>query len=209
MRLPSGASHLHWCWAHNRLCKDGAAQVLGCLTDGRGSSLLLLCLAIREMFSSLRCRCPPYNAECLDLPCDCASIKGIKCTNIPCRELATATEPVGTFSMEAAVTSVIRMRMQRKRASSIPTPWILAMHSKPAPSKSLTSDFTMVIHCISHGKAWSHVFAKCRSGPAVDVIPTMKTQNERICLFLNDGRAGYLRIEDAERLQVRSSFCYA
>ena len=43
---------------------------------------------------------------------------------------------------------------------------------------------------------------KCRSGPAVDVIPTMKTQNERICLFLNDGRAGYLRIEDAERLQV-------
>ena len=52
--------------------------------------------------------------------------------------------------------------------------------------------------------ASSHLFAQRRSGPAVDVIPTMKTQNERICLFLNDGRAGYLRIEDAERLQVRS-----
>ena len=36
----------------------------------------------------------------------------------------------------------------------------------------------------------------------MDVIPTMKTQNERICLFLDDGRAGFLRIEDAERLQV-------
>ena len=30
----------------------------------------------------------------------------------------------------------------------------------------------------------------------------MKSQNERICLFLDGGKAGYLRVEDAERLQV-------
>ena len=35
----------------------------------------------------------------------------------------------------------------------------------------------------------------------------MKTQNERICLFLDDGRAGFLRIEDAERLQVCLQDC--
>ena len=37
----------------------------------------------------------------------------------------------------------------------------------------------------------------------------MKTQNERICVFLNDGRAGFLRIEDAERLQVCTQLCDA
>ena len=48
----------------------------------------------------------------------------------------------------------------------------------------------------------------CRSAPAADVVPTFKCRSERICLLLppasaSDGpRAGYLRTEDAERLQV-------
>jgi hypothetical protein len=44
----------------------------------------------------------------------------------------------------------------------------------------------------------------CRSGPAADVVPTLKCCSERICLLLPDGRLGYLRTQDAERLQVRA-----
>jgi hypothetical protein len=37
----------------------------------------------------------------------------------------------------------------------------------------------------------------------VDVVPTFTTSNARMCLLLSNGRFGLLRIEDAERLQVR------
>jgi hypothetical protein len=37
----------------------------------------------------------------------------------------------------------------------------------------------------------------------VDVVPTFTTSNARLCLLLPDGRYGLLRMEDAERLQVR------
>jgi len=37
----------------------------------------------------------------------------------------------------------------------------------------------------------------------VDVVPTFTTSNARICLLLSNGRYGALRIEDAERLQVK------
>lgn len=45
-----------------------------------------------------------------------------------------------------------------------------------------------------------------RSGPAVDMVPTFKTGNMRICLLLKSGQLGVLRTEDAERLQV-GLFC--
>ena len=63
--------------------------------------------------------------------------------NVPCRELATAMELVGKSSMEAAATSVIRMRMQREKASSIPMPLISAMRSKLAPFLSLIPDLVV------------------------------------------------------------------
>lgn len=37
----------------------------------------------------------------------------------------------------------------------------------------------------------------------MDVVPTFKTRNERMCLLLPDGRLGYLLTRDAERLQAR------
>jgi hypothetical protein len=37
------------------------------------------------------------------------------------------------------------------------------------------------------------------------VVPTFTTSNARMCLLLSNGRFGLLRIEDAERLQVRSA----
>ncbi|BDA51428.1 probable BsuMI modification methylase subunit YdiP at N-terminal half [Coccomyxa sp. Obi] len=40
-----------------------------------------------------------------------------------------------------------------------------------------------------------------QSGPAVDMVPTFKTGNMRICLLLKSGQLGVLRTEDAERLQ--------
>lgn len=43
----------------------------------------------------------------------------------------------------------------------------------------------------------------CRSAAGVDVVPTFTTSNARMCLLLSNGRFGLLRIEDAERLQVR------
>jgi hypothetical protein len=42
-----------------------------------------------------------------------------------------------------------------------------------------------------------------RSAAGVDVVPTFTTSNARMCLLLSNGRFGLLRIEDAERLQVR------
>jgi hypothetical protein len=42
-----------------------------------------------------------------------------------------------------------------------------------------------------------------RSAAGVDVVPTFTTSNARICLLLSNGKYGALRIEDAERLQVR------
>ena len=42
----------------------------------------------------------------------------------------------------------------------------------------------------------------CRSGPAIDMVPTFKTGNALICLLLKGGQLGVLRTEDAERLQV-------
>ena len=36
----------------------------------------------------------------------------------------------------------------------------------------------------------------------MDLVPTFTTSNQRICLLLANGRMGFLRIEDAERLQV-------
>lgn len=39
--------------------------------------------------------------------------------------------------------------------------------------------------------------------PGVDIVPTFKTRNERMCLLLPDGRLGYLLTRDAERLQAR------
>ncbi len=42
----------------------------------------------------------------------------------------------------------------------------------------------------------------CRSASAVDLVPTFTTSNQRICLLLANGKMGFLRIEDAERLQV-------
>ena len=42
-----------------------------------------------------------------------------------------------------------------------------------------------------------------RSAPALDVVPTLKTANTRICLLLPAGDMGMLRIGDAERLQAR------
>jgi hypothetical protein len=38
----------------------------------------------------------------------------------------------------------------------------------------------------------------------VDLIPTLKTKNNRICVVTDDGRVGLLAIEDAERLQVHT-----
>lgn len=37
----------------------------------------------------------------------------------------------------------------------------------------------------------------------MDVVPTFTTSNARLCLLLPDGRYGLLRMEDAERLQVK------
>ena len=42
-----------------------------------------------------------------------------------------------------------------------------------------------------------------RSGPGLDMVPTFKTGNGRICLLLKSGQLGALRTEDAERLQVQ------
>ena len=44
----------------------------------------------------------------------------------------------------------------------------------------------------------------CRSGPAIDMTPTLKTRNTRICILLGqkDQRMGMLTLHDAERLQV-------
>ena len=42
-----------------------------------------------------------------------------------------------------------------------------------------------------------------RSAPGVDIVPTFTTNNDRMCLVLRSGQLGLLRIEDAERLQVR------
>ncbi len=39
----------------------------------------------------------------------------------------------------------------------------------------------------------------------MDVVPTFKTGNGRICLLLKTGQLGALRTEDAERLQVQHS----
>lgn len=36
----------------------------------------------------------------------------------------------------------------------------------------------------------------------MDLVPTFTTSNQRICLLLANGKMGFLRIEDAERLQV-------
>lgn len=44
-----------------------------------------------------------------------------------------------------------------------------------------------------------------RSAAGVDVVPTFTTSNARMCLLLSNGRFGLLRIEDAERLQVRKT----
>lgn len=46
--------------------------------------------------------------------------------------------------------------------------------------------------------------SNARSPPAVELVPTFTTGNRRICLLLATGEMGKLRIEDAERLQVRS-----
>jgi hypothetical protein len=48
--------------------------------------------------------------------------------------------------------------------------------------------------------------AACRSAAGVDVVPTFTTSNARMCLLLSNGRFGLLRIEDAERLQVRAAW---
>jgi len=52
-----------------------------------------------------------------------------------------------------------------------------------------------------------HSFAldlgNARSAPGVDVVPTFTTHNDRICLLLGSKKMGMLRIQDAERLQVR------
>ena len=39
----------------------------------------------------------------------------------------------------------------------------------------------------------------------MDIVPTFKTRNERMCLLLPDGRLGYLLTRDAERLQARAA----
>lgn len=44
-----------------------------------------------------------------------------------------------------------------------------------------------------------------RSAPGIDLVPTFTTSNKRICLLLATGQMGLLRIEDAERLQVRAT----
>lgn len=46
-----------------------------------------------------------------------------------------------------------------------------------------------------------------RSAPGIDLVPTFTTSNKRICLLLATGQMGMLRIEDAERLQVRCVCC--
>lgn len=46
-----------------------------------------------------------------------------------------------------------------------------------------------------------------RSAPGIDLVPTFTTSNKRICLLLATGQMGMLRIEDAERLQVRAACC--
>jgi hypothetical protein len=48
-----------------------------------------------------------------------------------------------------------------------------------------------------------------RSAAGVDVVPTFTTSNARICLLLSNGKYGALRIEDAERLQVRGLWVWA
>lgn len=42
-----------------------------------------------------------------------------------------------------------------------------------------------------------------RSPPGIDLVPTFTTSNKRMCLMLATGQMGLLRLEDAERLQVR------
>ena len=59
-------------------------------------------------------------------------------------------ELVGTSSMEAAATSAIKTRMQRKRASSTPMLWISAMHSEAASSQFLIFNIALVMHCASY-----------------------------------------------------------
>ncbi len=50
----------------------------------------------------------------------------------------------------------------------------------------------------------------CRSGPVIDMTPTLKTRNTRICILLGqkDQRMGMLTLHDAERLQVGSPLCH-
>ena len=53
----------------------------------------------------------------------------------------------------------------------------------------------------------------CRSGPSIDMVPTLKTRNTRICILLGqkNHRMGMLTLHDAERLQAESltSLCSA
>ncbi|KAK9917248.1 hypothetical protein WJX75_002338 [Coccomyxa subellipsoidea] len=51
------------------------------------------------------------------------------------------------------------------------------------------------------GCAYALDLANAQSGPALDMVPTFKTGNGRICLLLKSGHLGALRTEDAERLQ--------
>ena len=46
----------------------------------------------------------------------------------------------------------------------------------------------------------------CRSGPTLNMIPTLKTRNTRICILLGqkNQRMGMLTLHDAERLQAQS-----
>ena len=49
----------------------------------------------------------------------------------------------------------------------------------------------------------SFIYHLLFSAPGVDIVPTFTTNNDRMCLVLRTGQLGLLRIEDAERLQVR------
>jgi hypothetical protein len=53
------------------------------------------------------------------------------------------------------------------------------------------------------GRSIALDMGNARSAPSFDLVPTFTTHNRRICLLLATGQMGMLRIEDAERLQVR------
>ena len=97
----------------------------------------------------------------------------------------------------------------RRTLQPTPLQWTWAVHSKTFP-KLLSSTYYDLYrqHQSLHDFLCVRYLVEAalfgRSGPAVDMIPTLKTRNTRICVLLGqkDQRMGMLTLHDAERLQV-------